>query len=179
MKRLKLLWIMAATILLSGCATQKSPAEIAAKKAYEEYLYDNAVLSLNNKTFVLEANRILFKYGNYVNVSSNTNFIKLDGKEATIQMAFNSPYAGPNGIGGITLDGRASNIKQEVNKKGEILFSMNVQGTALSATINIRMYPGSNYCNATINPTFSSNTITFSGYLYSIEDSSIFKATPI
>lgn len=179
MKNLKLLYIIAAITLLSGCEAQKSPAEKAAEQAYEQYLSDKAVLSLNNKTFALEANRVLFKYGNYINVNSNTNFVTLDGDKATIQLAFNTPLAGPNGIGGITIEGRASNFKQKTAKDDEIIFSMNVMGSALSASLTLRMYPNSNYCTATVYPTFSSNSITFSGYLYPIEDSSLFKGRAI
>lgn len=179
MKNIGLLLVMAVLFLFSNCETQKSPAEIAAEKAYEEYLYSNALKSLEKSEFVLEANRILFKYGSYVNVTSNTNFIKLKDNKATIQIAFNSPYAGPNGIGGITVDGNASNIKFNKDKKGNISFSMNVQGSAVSAYVSFSMSEGSNYCTATIIPTFTGNRITFSGYLYSIEDSNVFKGRSI
>lgn len=175
MKRFSTLLIATMLLLFQGCQIQKDPAQIAAEKAYDTYLSKNAVSSLENNEFVLEANRILFKYGNYVNVSSNTNFIKLKDQQATIQLAFDSPHVGPNGIGGITLDGTASNIKYKKNKKGVIDFSMNVQGVALSATVMITMTEGSNYCTAVVLPTFSGNRITFNGYLYSIDDSNIYK----
>lgn len=175
MKKVSTLLIAAMLLLFQGCQSQKDPAQIAAEKAYEAYLSENAVSSLEKNEFVIEANRILFKYGNYVNVSSNTNFIKLKDNQATIQLAFNSPYAGPNGIGGITLDGIASNIKYKKSKKGVIDFSMNVQGTALSATVMVTMVEGSNYCTAVVLPTFSGNRITFTGYLYSTDDSNIYK----
>lgn len=175
MKRVNLLLIAAISILFTACQSQKDPAQIAAEKAYEEYLSENAISSLEKNEFVLEANRVLFKYGNYVNVNSSTNFIKLKDNKATIQLAFNSPFAGPNGIGGITLDGNVSNIKYSKSKKGEVFFSMNVQGVAVSAVVSVSMIAGSNYCTATVMPTFSGNRITFSGYLYSVEDSNIYK----
>lgn len=176
MKSLKILFFVAVPLFFFlSCGAKKTPEQKAAEKEYEEYIYKNAFQSLKDGTFVLEANRIMFKYGNYANVSPNTNFVMGNGNKATIQLAFNTPYAGPNGIGGITVDGNVSNVKLDVSPKGAITYSMNVQGVAVSAQVLIRMHEGSNYCTATVNPTFSGNTITFSGYLYSKDDSSVYK----
>ena len=56
----------------------------------------------------------------------STNFVSMDGNRATIQLAFNGTYAGPNGIGGITVEGNASNVEMKTDKKGNITFSMMV-----------------------------------------------------
>ena len=37
-----------------------------------------------------------------------------------VQVAFNVPFSGPNGLGGITVDGNASNYKVKTDKKGNI-----------------------------------------------------------
>ena len=67
--------------------------------------YDNAVKALDSLDFVLEADKIIFKYGDMAYVQSNTNFISLSDDKAVVQVApFNG--GGPNGVGGITLDGR-------------------------------------------------------------------------
>ena len=60
----------------------------------------------------------------------------MKGDRATIQLAFNTAAAGPNGIGGITVDGSASNIEMKTDKKGNVTFSMMVQGVAVSANVN-------------------------------------------
>ena len=91
-------------------------AEKAAKKAAEEAaeqaLFEQAVRALDAKDFVVEADRIEFKRGNFVYVSSSTNFVAVKGDKASIQLSFNVPMPGPNGIGGITVDGTTSSIEK-------------------------------------------------------------------
>lgn len=161
-------------LTLAGCKTQ-DPAVKAAKEAEQKAWFAKAVQALNDRRFVLEASQVTFKRGNFVYVNSNTNFVSLHDDKATIQLAFNSPYAGPNGIGGITVDGSASNIKTDTDSKGNVTISMSVMGVGVSASVVIRMPNGSNRCSATVYPNFNSNVITFSGDLYSEEDSNVFK----
>lgn len=161
-------------LLLTGCKAQ-DPAVKAANDAEQKAWFDKAVQALNDREFVLEADRITFKRGNFAYVNANTNFVSMHGNKATIQLAFNSPYAGPNGIGGITVDGSATNVKMETDKKGNVTFSMSVSGIGVSANVVIEMVNGSNKCSATVYPNFSGNRITFSGDLYSEDDSNVFK----
>lgn len=168
--------ILTLTILLfAGCKTQQDPAAKAAQQAEQAMWYEQAIQALNDREFVLEADRITFKYGRSTYVTPSTNFISVHGDRATIQMAFNSPYAGPNGIGGITVDGLATNVKIETDKKGNTTFSMMVQGTGVSANVFFQMQKGSNKCEATISPNFSSNRTRFTGYLYPEAESNVFK----
>lgn len=88
-------------------------------------------------------------------------------------------YAGPNGIGGITVEGNASNVEMKTDKKGNITFSMMVQGVAVSANVTFRMVKGSNKCTATVSPNFNSNRISFTGTLYPTEQSNVFKGRSI
>ena len=171
-----IVFLLTSTLLIfAGCKTQQDPTKVAAEKAGQKMWYEKAVQALNDREFVLEAERIDFKYGNFVYVNANTNFISMHGDKATIQMAFNSPYAGPNGIGGITVDGTVSNVKMETDKNGNVSFSMTVQGAAISASVTLQLTSGSNLCYATINPNFSSNRISFRGELYMESDSNVFK----
>mgnify|MGYP004552056375 FL=1 len=139
---------------------------------------DNAVKALDSLEFVLEADKLVFKYGEMAFVQSNTNFISLSDDEAVVQVA---PYnaGGPNGVGGITLEGRASNIKMRTDKKGTITYSLNVQGAAISAVVTITMPKGTNEAIAVIEPTFSSNRITLSGKIVPKSASRVFMGTSI
>ena len=140
--------------------------------------YDNAVKALDSLDFVLEADKIIFKYGDMAYVQSNTNFISLSDDKAVVQVApFNG--GGPNGVGGITLDGRASNIKMVTDKKGTITYSMNIQGAAISAIVTITLPKGSNNATVVIDPTFNSNRITLSGRLLPKSKSRVFKGSSI
>ena len=71
--------------------------------------YEIAKQAINEKKYVLEADRIFFKRGETTYVTPTTNFVSVDNNEATVQLAFNGPYSGPNGLGGITVDGTVTN----------------------------------------------------------------------
>lgn len=137
----------------------------ALREAQEMASFNAAVLALNNNSFVLEADRVEFKRGTFINVVSTTNFVMQEGKEATVQLSFNGAAIGPNGVGGLTVDGVVSNQEMSTDKNGNIHYSFMINGTGISATITIRMAKGSNYCTATVTPNFNSNRTSFTGYL--------------
>lgn len=101
MKRVLLL----AVLLFSAgtmMAQQDKAAEKAAKKAEKEAkkaaeaaeqmaLFEQGVQALKEKDFVLEAERVEFKRGQFVYVTPSTNFVSMKGDRATIQLAFNGP----------------------------------------------------------------------------------------
>ena len=91
--------------------------------------YQQAVQALKNKQFVLEANQVIFRNGMSAFVTSNTNFVLMNGNRATVQTAFNTPYPGPNGIGGITVDGNSSDMKMNVDKPGNHIAVFGIQNS--------------------------------------------------
>lgn len=133
-----------------------------------------AFTALEQLDFVLEANRLSFKRGETAYVTSNTNFVSLSDDKAVIQIA---PFlsGGPNGVGGITLEGRASNIKLKTDKKGNVTFTMSVFGTGLSATVDIFLPRNSYMASVTVNPNFHSNRVTLYGILLPTGSSDVFK----
>ena len=150
-------------------------AKKAAEKAAQEALFQQALLAINNKDFVLEADRVEGKRGQFVYVSSNTNFVAVKDDEATVQLALNGAFSGPNGVGGITVEGKTSKVEIEQDKKGNASFSMMVQGVGISAQLTFRMTKGSNECTATILPNFNSNRISFTGKILPTAQSTVFK----
>lgn len=177
--RTTIILLASISLLLSGCKSGQTGTGKQAKKTAEEIeekmQYEAAMQALNNREFVLEADRIIFKYGESAYVNATTNFISMHKDRATIQLAFSSMHAGPNGIGGITVEGIASNIKLNRDKKGNISYSMTVQGTGVSAMVSINIPYGTNKCTSVVSPNFNSNRITFSGYLYPESESNIYK----
>lgn len=161
-------------LILTGCKAQ-DPAVKEAQAAQRQLDFEKAVGALNNREFVLEANYITFRNGRNVYVSSSTNFVSVSGEKATIQLAFNSPYAGPNGMGGITVEGTVSNIKMNTDKKGNVNYSMNVFGTGVSAIVSFNMIAGTNQCTAIVTPNLNGRAITFSGSLLPKSESDVFK----
>ena len=150
-------------------------AKKAAEKAAQEALFQQALLAINNKNFVLEADRVEGKRGQFVYVNSNTNFVAVNGDEATVQLALNGAFSGPNGVGGITVEGKTSKVEIEQDKKGNVSFSMMVQGVGISAQLTFRMAKGSNECTATILPHFNSNRVSFTGKILPTAQSTVFK----
>ena len=121
------------------------------------------------------ADQVIFKRGQTAFVSSNTNFVMLNGQRATVQVAFNTPYPGPNGIGGVTVDGTTSDVKVTTDKRGNVNCNFSVQGIGISAQVFITLTNGGNNATVTINPNFNSNTLTLSGNLVPLSQSDVFK----
>lgn len=147
----------------------------AQEQASDDIAYQQAVQAIKDRQFVLEANQVIFKYGQTAFVSSNTNFVMLNGNKATVQIAFNTPYPGPNGIGGVTVDGTVSDVKVTTDKKGNVNCNFSVQGIGISAQIFITLTNGGNNATVTVNPNFNSNTLTLSGNLVPLQQSDVFK----
>ena len=154
-------------------------AERARLKAEEQVAdavsYDDAVAALKAHQFVLEADQVMFRNGQTAFVNSNTNFVLVNQGRGTVQVAFNTVYPGPNGIGGVTVDGNSADVKMNIDKKGNVFCSFNVQGIGISAQVFINMSNGSNNASVTISPNFNSNNLTLNGNIIPLNQSNIFK----
>ena len=131
----------------------------------DSLFYLQSVKAIEEKSFVLEADRVIFKRGQTAYVSSNTNFVALDGDKATVQIAFNIPVSGPNGIGGITVDGTVSGYEQN--------------GVGISARVDITLPRNSQNASVTILPNFNSNRLTLDGHILPLHLSNIYKGTAL
>ena len=97
--------------------------------------WDEALDAIKDTTFTLEADKVVFPYGLIAYVNSNTNFVSVNKDDAVVQVAFNVPFSGPNGIGGVTVQGSVSGYKIQTDKKGTTQVSMSVTGIGISAQI--------------------------------------------
>ena len=181
MKKIVLFMIMTLTLLAGHIQAQDTEKKLSReeKKALQEQTNSlfavEAIQAINEKAFTLEADQVVFKYGNMAYVNSNTNFVSVKGDKAVVQVAFNIPVSGPNGIGGVTVDGSVSDYEVKTDKKGNLSLSMNVMGTGISARVNISMPKGTNKATVEINPNFNSNRMTLNGVVLPIQKSSVFK----
>lgn len=146
-----------------------------ARKAADQEAFQAAVEALKDKNWVLMANTLYGRRGTAIPVSDNTNFIQFKDNTVYVQLAFNG-IAGPNGLGGITVQGTPSNITSKADKYGNITYSFYVNGTALTAQIIINLSNGDNYAQATVYPMMNNNNLTFSGVLVPTSQSGIFKS---
>ena len=156
---------------------EKREKRLAKDSIMGEEAFNNAMQAITNKSFVLEANSVQPLSGRVYYVNSNTNFVSLNDGQAMVQIASNSPYPGPNGLGGITVQGSASNIQVKQEKNGNVYLSMSVQGIFISATINLVLYSGNNNASVTVDPNFSGNDLTMTGTLLPYSESNIFQGT--
>ena len=138
-----------------------------------------AVNALKEGSFVLEATNVTFPNGLVRFVSSNTNYVQMDNGEGVVQTAFsNFAYnPGPNGLGGVTVEGRISSPTLKEDKDGNVYYTYSIQGVAISATVSISLTAGTNNASAQISPNFNGNNMTMTGSLLPLAESDVFQGT--
>ena len=138
-----------------------------------------AIAAIRNKDFVLEADNVTFRSGNTVLVNSTTNFISVKGNRAVVQISPSNYASGPNGVGGVTVQGTISGYQIKTDKKDRVYLSMNVNGIGISAQIELFISPGSNYAQATVYPNFNSNTVWIQGTVVPYDSSNVFEGSSL
>lgn len=157
--------------------------ERAARKALEaqqdSIAYLKAIQALKTGAFVLEADNIMFPNGIVRYVSSNTNYVQVDDGEGIVQTAFSnftfSP--GPNGLGGVTVQGKISGWEMKEDKDGNYYCNYSIQGIAVSATVFVTLTSGTNQASVQISPNFNNNNMTMTGQLLPLDESDVFQGT--
>ena len=138
-----------------------------------------AIAAIRNKDFVLQVDNVTFQNGNTVFVNSSTNFISVKGNRAVVQISPSNFAAGPNGVGGVTVDGGISNYQITTDRKGRVNLTYNVSGIGISAQIEVYIVPGSTYAQATIYPNFNSNTMWLSGTVVPYNNASVIEGSSL
>lgn len=183
MKKMVSILICALALMVGHIQAQEVELTKEEKKALQEKIdsiqHAEAVEAINAKKFTLEADQVVFKYGQTAYVTSNTNFVSVDGEDAVVQVAFNIPAAGPNELGGVTVNGKVSSYEMRTDKRGTLYLSMNVMGVGISARLDISMPKGTNNATVTITPNFNSNRLTLNGVILPAFKSSVFKGRSI
>ena len=115
--------------------------ERAARKALEaqqdSIAYFKAVQALKSGSFVLEVDNVTFPSGITRYVSNTTNYVQVDDGEGVVQTAFsNFAYSpGPNGLGGVTVEGVVSGLTMREDKDGNYFYNFSIQGVAIIASL--------------------------------------------
>ncbi len=105
------------------------------RTAQDAISYDDAMAALKAHQFVMEADQVMFRNGQTAFVNSNTNFVLVNQGRGTVQVAFNTVYPGPNGIGGVTVDGTVSDIQMTTDKRGNVNCNQHPGYRCISAQI--------------------------------------------
>lgn len=183
MKKIILMLVMTLFCGITAGAQTADGKELTKKerKALQAHidsmLNQRAQTAIDDSMFVLEADEVVFKRGYTAQVTSNTNFVAVCGTNAVVQVAFNVPWSGFNGLGGITVEGTVSQYEKTVSKKGDTFLRMSVNGRGISAQVFITLIGGCNQASVTVQPNFNSRRITLNGVLLPAEDSQVFKGT--
>lgn len=135
--------------------------------------------ALVNRDFVLEATSVTFKNGTTAFVNSTTNFISLKGNKAVVQISPSVMASGPNGVGGVTVEGNVTDLQVRTDNKGRTTLSMNVMGIGINAQVEVYMYEGTNRATATVYPNFNSNTLWIQGSIVPYENSNVFEGNAL
>lgn len=135
--------------------------------------------AIEDSAFVLEADQVTFKRGYTAYVTSNTNFVAVSGGRASVQVAFNVPWPGFNGLGGITVDGYISRYEKTKDKKGNVYLKMSVNGRGISAQVFLTLWAGSNKATVSVQQNFYSGRITLDGEIVPLEYSGVFKGVAL
>ena len=138
-----------------------------------------AIAAIRNKDFVLQVDNVTFMSGRTAFVNSSTNFISVKGNRAVVQVSPSNYASGPNGVGGVTVDGGISNYQITTDRKGRVNLTYNVSGIGISAQIEVYIVPGSTYAQATIYPNFNSNTLWLSGTVVPYDNASIVEGSSL
>ena len=139
----------------------------------------HAFAAVKNQDFVFEAQSVQFRNGPTVFVTSSTNFISVKGNKAVVQISPSDFASGPNGVGGVTVEGMISGQEYKVGKKGFATYSFNVMGIGINAQVEIYLTPGTNQANATIYPNFNSNTVWLQGNVVPYESSRVIQGSSL
>ena len=108
-----------------------------ARAAYDSLNFEKSLKALNDLNFVLEADRIIFKRGESVYVSPTVNFISVTDDKAIVQVSPVSSGGGPNGVGGVTVEGEPSNINLRTDRHGNVTITPNLNSARLTLTGSI------------------------------------------
>ena len=150
----------------------------ASKKAQKEHQkqmkqrvdslgHAKAAMALERGYWVIVADRINVGRMGYTvsGLNSNTNFVFQQAQEGMVQFAFNDGRPSMNGLGGMTLEGKVSDVKMRTDKKGNITYSYTILSADINAQVIVTVYAGSDYAEALVLPAFSGPRMTLSGRL--------------
>ena len=158
-------------------ARKKMEAEKALEAQQDSIAFEKALVALKEGSFVLEADNIMFPNGIIRYVTSSTNYVEVQDGQGIVQTAFSnfSYNPGPNGLGGVTVQGNISEPEIKTDKHGNVFYNFSISGIAISTTISITLTGGTNEASAYISPNFNNNNSTMTGHIVPYEESAVFQ----
>lgn len=140
-----------------------------------EIAFQSALGLVKSRHFVMEATKLSMPDGSSLAVFSDVNYVMMKGDRAVVQ---STPgiSGGPNGMGGITLEGMVVDLRETVDKRGNLSLKFTVMSTGGSAEVELKLLTGGNSANATITPKMrTTNRVIMFGRIVDPEKSRVFK----
>lgn len=132
---------------------------------------------VESKMFVLEAHTLFDRGGLTYNLNKTTNFVGFDGKNSTVQLAFDG-LIGWNGIGGVTIDGTISQL-EIVGKEDKPEFSVNVTVNNKVGGLVTMVFRISSDGSSRVDLSGSfGQRLSFQGYIVALSESRVYKGRP-
>lgn len=130
---------------------------------------------IQGKGFMLSGDQLSIDNSPFFNVTSNTNFIVVEGNGATVQI---SPGIGaePNGVGGITFQGEVSDFKVDTSRKDAVA-TFHFRANGGSGDVRIVLYKNSNKATAYVNATFYRGKAQLQGQILPLGGTQIMEGT--
>ena len=114
--------------------------------------------------------------GAMINVPSNLNFLMVQGDQFTFQTSTGFG-GGPNNMGGITTTGLIKIENVDVDKHGNITYSLRLNGTILNATATLSLQRNSNVADLYLNMDRGSRNLSMAGSVYTIGSAQVFEGS--
>lgn len=148
----------------------------AEQDARDRLAFEEARKAIEAKEFVLEADQVSFKSGSTAQVSSNTNFVAVQGDQGRRAGGFRHPRERPqrpwrrNGLG------QHLGLQAERGQEGEHpCVDERHRHRGFPAQVYINLPNGGNQASVDISPNFNSRRITLRGELLPLSEGNIFQ----
>jgi len=173
-----LLTLPAFTQELSKSEQRKLAKELKKEQQARELAEKSVVVDamISQHRFVLEANSLRNKQGASIQVTSALNFVASDSLTGVLQIGDDAGI-GPNGVGGITVEGEISEYKYTRNeKRGTYNVTYYLRTTSGTFDVRLTAFPEGR-AEATISNATWGGRITYSGFLIPPGISRVYKGT--
>jgi len=175
-----MLTLPAFTQELSKSEQRKLQKQLKKEQQAEELAQSAVVVDamVTQHKFVLEANSLRNKQGESVQVTSALNFVASDSVTGVLQIGDDAGI-GPNGVGGVTVQGEISDYKYSLHEKsGSYDISYILRTPVGTYDVRLTAYPNSRG-EATISNATWGGRITYSGYLIPSGLSRVYKGNAL
>ena len=187
MKKMFILAVLACVTL--GAAAQQVPTKAERKaerqaaraqsraesSAMLQDQHRKALQALELNSFLVRFDRVYFRHGGSAYLTPITNFLSVEGSQVTLQIIIDPSSIGPNSLGGITLEGLATEVSTKQSKKGVTFFHMLVNGHSLSCSVDLTLPSEGNLVRAEIVSTFHNMRLSLEGSLQPYDKTAVIK----